>query len=142
MDMKHYLLLVAIVMVTAQLSAQEVKRSFKDVNDGNTTVVIKASKEKDDIEILNEQFDIEEFRVGEVIRITTDEPMEVAPIPSPKRAKVKPLSTRKKGKQDVFTYKGTSFNKKKRRKKDKAVYTFNNEKSKKRSRAEKRCYEF
>ena len=51
--------------------AQDVKRTYQDTQNTNTTVVVKQDK-ADDYDILENQFDLEEYGIGQVIMIKTE----------------------------------------------------------------------
>ncbi len=59
------------MLFAIQLDAQ-VRRKYKDDKLKDHTVVIKEHKDVSDMDILNAEFDIDEFEVGQVIRITTE----------------------------------------------------------------------
>ncbi len=69
MNRKNILALMAIMLL--HLSAQaQIKKQFQDSSDALTTVVIK-EEHQSDLDILNEQFDLDEMGMHQVIRITT-----------------------------------------------------------------------
>lgn len=70
--MNKPLLMLAFAMLFAIQVDAQVRRKYKDDKLKDHTVVIKEHKDVSDMDILNSEFDIDEFEVGQVIRITTE----------------------------------------------------------------------
>lgn len=69
--MKHYTLILVLLLCSSIPSLAQIKKQYKDDKAKKTTVVVKEDS-ANDIEILNEHFNIDDFRVDEQIMITTD----------------------------------------------------------------------
>ena len=70
---KHNLLALAFLFVLSQTAFSQVKKQYKDETFAQTTVVVKENKtEASDLEILDAQFDIDDFGMDQVIKITTE----------------------------------------------------------------------
>jgi len=93
MNIKNILAIMAIMFLHLSTQAQEVIKQIEDSSDELTTVVIKGEDESD-IDILNEQFDLDEMGMHQVVRITTggtvvlDEPKPEVPEQTPSVAPV------------------------------------------------------
>lgn len=75
---KTVTLLIFAILLSVGLQAQ-IKRQYQDSIHLAETVVIKDSATVSDMEILNNEFNIDEYEVGEVIRITTENLPESSP---------------------------------------------------------------
>ena len=81
MNIKNVLTLVMVLFLYSSTHAQ-VKKQFQDSTDALTTVVIK-DEGASDLDILNDQFDLDDMGMHQVIRITTEGDMVVdEPTPS------------------------------------------------------------
>ena len=70
---KHNLLALALMLVLSQTAFSQVKKQYKDEVFAQTTIVVKESKtDATDQEILDAQFDIDDFGMDQVIKITTE----------------------------------------------------------------------
>jgi len=70
---KHNLLALALLIVLSQTAFSQVKKQYKDETFAQTTIVVKESKTNaTDQEILDAQFDIDDFGMDQVIKITTE----------------------------------------------------------------------
>ncbi len=74
-------LLVLAIILSCQLSyaQSQVKRQFQDETFAETTVVIKDDAATNDLEVLNNYFDMDDVSIGQIIRITT----ETTPVSKP-----------------------------------------------------------
>lgn len=118
---KLSLILGAILLLSANADAQ-VKKKYKDQKHEQQTVVIKTSVEEDDIEILNAEFDINDFKVGEQIKITTENTVAVGATEHTSNAKAfekspekKRFKVKKKQKRQDFVGSSLTFKKRKRK---------------------------
>lgn len=68
-----------IAIILTQTVQAQIKRQYKDDKIARQTVVVKEESSMSDIEILNSQFDLDDYAVGEQIRITTENLPEQAP---------------------------------------------------------------
>ncbi len=97
-------MVVALLFLFAsQIStAQQVKRQYQDDTFAETTVVIKEQAASSDMDILNENFDMDDVGMGQVFRITTEtdrktpemaaiEEAPVAHLPAPVEATPTPV---------------------------------------------------
>ncbi len=97
-------MVVALLFLFAsQIStAQQVKRQYQDDAFAETTVVIKEEAASSDMDILNENFDMDDVGMGQVFRITTEtdrktpemaalEEAPVAHLPAPVEATPTPV---------------------------------------------------
>lgn len=96
MNIKNIVAILAVMFLHLSAQAQVIKE-IQDSSDALTTVVIK-EKDESDIDILNEQFDLEEMGMHQVVRITTggkvvaDEPTSQITEQSPTVVPVKNLA--------------------------------------------------
>lgn len=134
---------------TTILSAQ-VKKTYKDQKHKHQTVVIKSSDSDDDLEILDAQFNIDNFKVGEVVKITTEKTVQINKSQpataidykrkSPKIKKVKTEKSKKKN-TALTQFKGRSLGGKRKDKKPKLAFT-DPPKRKRGKDYSKKCYRF
>ncbi len=94
MDMKNLLIFLTLSL-TLNLNAQ-IKEQFQAESASNTTIVIKENRASDE-EILAQNFNLDDYRVGDVIRITTSTE-ERAPRVAEKRERTATRVKRKKKK--------------------------------------------
>lgn len=140
--MKHITLcFVALLSCLTTLTAQ-VKKTYKDQNHQHQTVVIKTSDSDNDLDILDAQFNIDNFKVGEVVKITTEKRLQI----DKSRAKSKLQNNKRSAKlnknNDASTaFKGRSLGGKRKDKKPKLAYN-NPPKKKKGKDYSKKCYKF
>ena len=69
--MKNLLIFLFLILTTSVFS--QIKEQFVAQNDKKTTIVIKENRASD-MDILAQNFDLDDYRVGDVIRITTATP--------------------------------------------------------------------
>lgn len=70
---KHILLALALVSSLSTSAFSQVKRQYQDEAFAQTTVVVKENTtHSSDLDILDDQFDIDDFGMHQVIRITTE----------------------------------------------------------------------
>ncbi len=99
-------LLVLAIILSCQLSyaQSQVKRQFQDETFAETTVVIKENTSTSDIDVLNNYFDMDDVGMGQVIRITTENPTQKptpAPEPAPVVVKAAPKAVQVKAPAEV-----------------------------------------
>lgn len=141
--MKHITTILAGLFCFALSSHAQIKKQYTQASDNHsTTVVIKDSKEVDDIQLLNDSFEIEDYAVGDIIYIGTEDEKEPTVLPQ-KQQKVKASKRTPKVKKAKRIGKGTrstAFAKRKKRP-NKKSYTFSNAPKKaKRPKWDKKCY--
>jgi len=144
--MKHFAITLGVLCLYATAVVGQVKTKFQDKDHKHQTVVIKTSEEDDDMEILNSQFNIDEVKVGEEIRITTER-VNTASLGAKKSTKLaeqkenKLQSRRLKKFPKQLSSSAVTFKKKK--KKRKAVFVYDNStKKERRKRLNEKCYKF
>ncbi len=71
--------MACIAIILTQTVEAQIKRQYKDEKVPKQTVVIKEGSSMSDMEILNSEFDLDDYTVGEQIRITTENLPEQAP---------------------------------------------------------------
>jgi hypothetical protein len=69
--MNYPCLIAAISLGVVSVNNAQVKKTYQDTNFSQTTVVVK-EEGSEDYDILDAHFDIEEYNVGQVIRIKTE----------------------------------------------------------------------
>jgi len=140
--MKHVpFCMLALLSCITSLSAQ-VKKTYQDQNHKNQTVVVKSAETDNDLEILDAQFDIEKFKVGEVVKITTEKSVQINKNKSSKDALVvSRKSIFKRDKHSNTGFKGNSLSTKRKNKKPKMVF---NDPPKRKGGKDfsKKCYKF
>ncbi|GEM_PF-1814765 len=82
MNAKQIILTLIVLFAIDSLAMSQVKKQYRDEVHKSTTVVIK-EEGANDFDILNSQFDLDDYKVNEQIKITTDQPLTSASI-SPK----------------------------------------------------------
>lgn len=121
--------------IWGQIKQQTVSRS----NANSTTLVVKESQDVDNESLLESQFDLADYNVGDVIIFTAAEEEVIETLP----AEAKPAKAKKQKPQ--FDQRGSSsirFKKKKRNKR-RADYAFQAKPKKKgKQKWNKRCYTF
>jgi len=68
--MKELLIIITMMVACLQLTNAQVKNQFQDDIYAQTTIVVKEDSASD-VDILNDQFDLDEIGMGQVIKITT-----------------------------------------------------------------------
>ncbi len=132
---------MALMSCISVLSAQ-VKKTYKDQNHKHQTVVVKTSDEDNDLEILDAQFNIDNFKVGEVVKITTENSAQISKKQPKTRLKENKRRNKfRKNKVALSSYKGRSLGGKHKDKKPSLAY--NDPPKRKRSKDySKKCYKF
>jgi len=72
MKVKQIFLTLIVLFAISSVATSQVKKQYRDNVDKSTTVVIK-KEGANDLDILNSQFNLDDFAVNEQIRITTDQ---------------------------------------------------------------------
>ena len=107
-------------------SFAQVKKKFQNQKHKHQTVVVKENSEISDLDILDSEFNIEDFRVGETIRITTDDQTASKEVTThnqiKKQHKRKVSSKSKKSKK--FVGRSLNFSKKRTKRKKRSDYAF------------------
>lgn len=154
--MNHVTLILALLCLLCSTASAQIKSTVKNQDDKNsTTLVIKDSKEVDDMDLLNTSFELEDYDIGDVIIITTDVENEPSELPrkaleeDPKPEKLalstkKAKKAKKARKTEAKIGKGLAKNKfaKQRKKpKKKADVVFQpGKKKQKRAKWDRKCY--
>ena len=143
--MKHLTLTLGVLCLLATSLTAQVKTKFQDKDYKNRTVVIKESKEVQDMDILNSQFDINKVKVGDVIRITTGRENEVAKgTPALQLEEKSSIRTfQKQQKRKIFKKPSSSAITFKKHKKKKPVLVYSKiSKRERRKGLKEKCYKF
>ena len=77
MNVKQIFLTLMVLFTVDSIALSQVKKQYRDNVDKSTTVVIKEDGASD-LDILNNQFNIDDYAVNEQIKITTDQSMPPA----------------------------------------------------------------
>jgi len=78
MNVKQIFLTLMVLFTVDSVVMSQVKKQYRDNVDKSTTVVIKEDG-ANDLDILNNQFNIDDYAINEQIKITTDQSMPPAP---------------------------------------------------------------
>jgi len=79
MNAKQIILTLIVLFAIDSVAMSQVKKQYRDEVHKSTTVVIK-EEGANDFDILNNQFNLDDYKVNEQIKITTDQPLSSAPI--------------------------------------------------------------
>jgi len=74
MNTKQIILTLLVLFAFDSVAMSQVKKQYRDEVNKSTTVVIK-EEGANDFDILNSQFNLDDYKVNEQIKITTDQPL-------------------------------------------------------------------
>ncbi len=78
MNIKQIFLTLIVLFAINSVATSQVKKQYRDDVHKSTTVVIKEN-DANDLDILNSQFNLDDYKVNEQIKITTDQSLSSAP---------------------------------------------------------------
>ncbi len=79
MNTKQIILTLIVLFTIDSVAMGQIKKQYRDEVHKSTTVVIKEDG-ANDLDILNSQFNLDDYKVNEQIKITTDQPLPAASI--------------------------------------------------------------
>ena len=113
--MKNLLIFLPLFILTINLSAQ-IKEQYQAENSRNTTIVIKEGRASDQ-DILAQNFNLNDYRVGDVIQITTAKrTLEKKEVRSETRVSTRSTRVKRKKKKSFILFKRPLRGKRKVRK--------------------------
>lgn len=83
-------LILAVSTIISSLAQQSIVKQFKDELYAETTVLVVKDKDTNDLDILNDNFDLDEIGMGEVIRIDSGSFLPVKDTPNDSEQAVEP----------------------------------------------------